>query len=366
MRMRFNLTMKFKEFLASFASFLSECPREEAGRSSRYVFLSDLHMGDGGTRDDLAHNRELLEAILARHYLERGYTLVLNGDIEDLSKFRYSDIRTAWASLYEVFDAFAKADRLRKIVGNHDLGLLKIRDYPYGLIHGLVLEHGPDLLFAFHGHQGSPFFTNHDYISHFVVRYLAKPLAIKNSSVDDHGKRRFRLERRIYRASKALGVASVIGHTHRPLFESRSKYDSLRWAIEELVAEYPSATGGRRTEIADLVGLYRSELARMGRKELSRDLAGSRYYRERILVPCLFNSGCATGRHGITALELADGALSLVQWTGAAGPKPYLRREALEAEPLEGTPNVRYLLRRSDLDHVFARIRLLGRELPPA
>jgi hypothetical protein len=356
--------MKFKEFLASYTAFLSECPRETIDRDSRLVFLSDLHMGDGSGRDDLEHNRNLLEALLSRRYLERGYTLVLNGDIEDLSKFRYPDIRAAWSSLYEIFDAFARAGRLRKIVGNHDLGLLKTRDYPFERIHGLVLEHGPDRIFAFHGHQGSPFFTKHDYISHFVVRYLAKPLAIKNASVDDHGKRRFRLERRIYRASQALGVASVIGHTHRPLFESRSKYDSLRWAIEELVAEYPSAAGTRREEIADLVGLYRAELARLGRKELSRDLAGSRYHRERILAPCLFNSGCATGRNGITALELADDTLSLVQWTGAAGPKPYILREALEAEPLEGTPNVRYLLRRSNLDNIFARIRLLGRDQP--
>lgn len=358
--------MKFKEFLASFAAFFSDCPREVIDRDSRLVFLSDLHMGDGGTRDDLAHNRELLEALLTRHYLGRGYILVLNGDIEDLSKFRYPDIRAAWASLYEVFDAFHRAGRLRKIVGNHDLALLKTRDYPYELIHGLALEHGPDRLFAFHGHQGSPFFTKHDYISHFVVRYLAKPLAIKNSSVDDHRKRRFRLEKRIYRASKTLGIASVIGHTHRPLFESRSKYDSLRWSIEELVAEYPSAPADRRAEISDLVGLYRSELARLGRKDLSRDLAGSRYDREHILVPCLFNSGCATGRHGITALELADGELSLVQWTGAEGPKPYILREALGTEPLEGTPNSRYILRRADLDHVFARIRLLGRDQPPA
>lgn len=358
--------MKFKEFMASYGTFLTACPREGIDRDSRLVFLSDLHMGDGGTRDDLAHNRALLEALLTRHYLELGYTLVLNGDIEDLSKFRYPDIRTAWASLYEAFDAFARAERLRKIVRNHDLALLKTRDYPYELIHGLSLEHGPDRLFVFHGHQGSPFFTKHGYISHFVVRYLAKPLAIKNSSVDDHGKRRFRLERRIYRASKALGVASVIGHTHRPLFESRSKYDSLRWAIEELVAEYPSAPVDRRAEIADLVGLYRSELARLGRRDLSRDFAGSRYDREHILVPCLFNSGCATGRHGITALELAGGVLSLVQWTGVEGPKSYVLREALETEPLEGTPNVRYLLRRADLDHIFARIRLLGRDRPTA
>ncbi len=353
--------MNFKEFFESYSTLLAACPREAIAADSRYVFLSDFHMGDGGTRDDLAHNRELLEAILSRHYLERGYVLVLNGDIEDLSKFRYPDIRAAWASLYKVIDAFARAGRLRKIVGNHDLGLFRTKDYPYPLIHGLVLEHGPDRLFAFHGHQASRFFTRHDYLSHFAIRYLVKPLAIKNANVDDRGKRRFRIERRIYRASKALGIAALIGHTHRPLFESRSKYDSLRWAIEEMVAEYPSATGDRRGEIVNLVDLYRTELSQMGRREVNRDLAGSRYDRESILVPCLFNSGCATGRHGITALELENTSLSLVHWTGKDGPKPYLLREALTSERMEDTPNTRHLLRRTELDHIFARIRLLGR-----
>lgn len=350
--------MKFKDFLSAYSSFLSSCPREEIPEDARFVFLSDLHMGDGGSRDDLVHNRNLLQVLLTRYYLHKEYTLVLNGDIEDLSKFNYPKIRPAWSNLYEIFDSFDKIGRLRKIVGNHDLGLLKTRDHPYPLIHGLVLQKGPDRLFAFHGHQASRFFTKHDYISHFVVRYLAKPLALKNSSVSDHRKRRFRLEQRIYRASKALGLGAIIGHTHRPLFESRSKYDSLRWAIEELVVEYPCALEERKKTIQNLVDLYRNELSRLGKRDL--DLSGSRYDRERLLVPCLFNSGCATGRNGITALELAWDTLSLVHWTGQEDPKRYVIQEALERETIEGTPVARYLLRKTNLDHVFARIRLLG------
>lgn len=350
--------MKFTEFLSSYSSFLSACTREEISKDARFVFLSDLHMGDGGSRDDLAPNRELLKDLLARYYLDRGYSLVLNGDIEDLSKFNYSKIRPAWADLYEIFDAFHKLGGLRKIVGNHDVGLLKIQDYAYPLTHGLLLKRGPDRLFAFHGHQASRLFNKHDYISHFVVRYLAKPLALKNTSVSDHRKRRFRLEQRIYRASKALGLAAIIGHTHRPLFESRSKYDSLRWSIEELVAEYPGAPVERKTAIEELVGLYRRELSRLSGRE--KDRSASRYDPERLLVPCLFNSGCATGRHGITALELDRGSLSLVQWAGREGPKPYILREALEQEAVEGTSSVRFLLRRTELEHIFARISLLG------
>lgn len=353
--------MKFDEFLASYSSLLDSVPREALEGGSRYVFLSDLHMGDGGSRDDLAPNRGLVQNMLAKYYLELGYTLVLNGDIEDLSKFRYSEIRSAWTGLYAIFDSFAREGRLRKIVGNHDLGLQRIQDYPYELSHGLVLQREGNRIFIFHGHQASKFFTKHDYISDWIVRYLAKPLAIRNTSVDDNRQKRFKTERRIYRASRDMGVIAITGHTHRPLFESLSKYDSLRWAIEELVREYPLATAARKEPIAEAVDLYREELGRLGKRELAYDLSRSIYDRGSLLVPCLFNSGCATGKHGATAVEYRDGQLLLVQWTGKRGPKPYIERETLAKEQIEGTPYVRHLLKSAGVDHVFARLELLGR-----
>lgn len=359
MMVLFTLRMKFKEFLASYSVLLASAPKEELRADSRFVFLSDLHMGDGGTRDDLAPNRGLVQNMLARYYLENGYTLVLNGDIEDLSKFRYSDIRAAWKSLYAILDAFAQEGRLRKIVGNHDLGLLKILDHPYELLHGLVLEQSGSRVFVFHGHQASRFFTRHDYLSDFIVRYLAKPLAIKNTSVDDDRRRRFKTERRIYRASRNLGVVAITGHTHRPLFESLSKYDSLRWAIEGLVAEYPLADESRKQSIARMVALYSDELAHLGKRELAFDLSRSLYDRGTLAVPCLFNSGCATGKHGVTVLEYVEGELQLVQWTGKRGPRAYVELEALKKEKIAGTSYTRYVLRRSPLSHIFARLELL-------
>src|SRR5512145_2462339 len=112
--------MKFKDFFKSFEEFLKAIPSEELREDGRYVFLSDLHLGNGGKRDDLERNRGLVMDSLSRWYLERGYTLVLNGDIEDVHKFKLEDIRKAWPGFFEILDAFASAGRLRKIVGNHD------------------------------------------------------------------------------------------------------------------------------------------------------------------------------------------------------------------------------------------------------
>lgn len=352
--------MKFEEFYRSFEHLRKGSPRELLTTDSRVVFLSDLHLGDGGAKDDVAPNRGILQNALARHYFERGHTLVLNGDIEDLSKFRYKEIVAAWGGLYELFDRFHGEGRLRKIVGNHDLGLLLREEYPYPLIHGLVLEWKGRELFAFHGHQSSRFFMKFDYLSDFVVRYLAKPLSIKNTSISGDSRRRFRAERRIYRASRRSGLASITGHTHRPLFESFSKYDSLRWSIEELVRAYPAADVARRKGIEESIAVFKGEIARLRTKEKDLRLSSSLYGDGDLLVPCLFNSGCATGRHGVTALEIEDGAITLVQWTGAKGPREYVSREELESGGIEGTPFTRHVLRRSPLDEVFARIDLLG------
>jgi UDP-2,3-diacylglucosamine pyrophosphatase LpxH len=354
--------MNFSDFLGSFREFLDDSPRLPIGEDSRCVFLSDLHMGDGGESDDLRPNRELALTLLSRWYLERGYTLILGGDIEDLQKFKQTAIRRAWRELYAVFDAFAAQGALWKLVGNHDLALLREKEPAYPLHHGLRLEFGDRSLFCFHGHQASKLFAKYMYISDFVVRYLGKPMKFKNASISSDSRQKFKAERRIYRASKKLKIISICGHTHRPLFESLSKYDSLRWSIEELLREYPSGSKDRKERIARLVSLYRSECERLGRPELRWGLSRSLYEEKSLLIPCVFNSGCATGKHGITAIEIEGSQISLVHWAKDGSPRPYLLEEALSREGIEGSAVSRYLLKRADLHYVFARIDLLGGE----
>jgi UDP-2,3-diacylglucosamine pyrophosphatase LpxH len=353
--------MSSSDFLASFFEFLGASPRLAIDDDSRYVFLSDLHLGDGGKSDDLEPNRELATTVLARWYLDRGYTLILGGDIEDLQKFKQKRIREAWGELYGIFDAFAERGALWKLVGNHDLGLLREKEQPYRLHHGLRLERKGRTLFCFHGHQASRLFADYMYLSDFVVRFLAKPLKYKNASISGDSRQRFKAERRIYRVSKQLAMVSICGHTHRPLFESLTKYDSLRWSIEELLREYPASSGDRRNRIAQLVGLYSSEFERLGKKERRWGLSKSLYEEKSLLIPCVFNSGCATGKHGMTAIEIEGGRIGLVHWAEEGRARPYLLEEALLKDKIEGSPFSRYLLKQADLDYVFARIDLLGK-----
>ncbi len=351
--------MKTKDFLVEFEEFVSSCPVEPLNDAGRYVFLSDLHMGDGGPRDDLSRNRELLEAALANWYLKKGFTLVLNGDIEDLIKFDLPSIRAAWPRVFELFDAFHQAGRLRKITGNHDLDLMDEKDYGYPLKLGLTLDRNGKRIFVCHGHQASRFYVDYDFVSEFFVRYLVKPLRIKNVVVSGNSRRRFITERRIYRAARALGILTVTGHTHRPLFESQSKYDSLRWSVEEALREYAFASPDRRNQIAELVLIYREELERLSSRELRGNRSRSLYDTGPLLVPCLFNSGSATGKHGFTSLEIDRGSMSLVRWTKEGQARAYIEREALNKDTIPGN-FTRYTLKTDSLDQIFVRMELLG------
>jgi predicted phosphodiesterase len=354
--------MDFGDFMASFREFLAASPSLPVEESGRYVFLSDLHMGDGGGSDDLEHNRSLALEALRSWYLERGYTLILGGDVEELQKFKLPKVRDAWGEMYELFDEFHSRGALWKLVGNHDLRLLKEDGYPYPIYHGLSLELSGHKLFCFHGHQASKLFSKHGYLGDFVVKYLAKPLKVKNASVSGDSRQTFKAERRIYRASKKLGIVSICGHTHRPLFESLSKYDSLRWSIEELLREYPSSSDERKGKIAEVVGIYRSECERLGKAELRWGLSKGLYEEKALLIPCVFNSGCATGKNGITAIEIEGGRISLVHWAREGMARPYLLEEAVLKDRIEGKDASRYLLKEARLDQVFARLDLLGAE----
>ncbi len=86
----------------------------------RLVIFSDLHMGDGGSRDDFAGNSGLFRFILDNYYKPRDYTLVLNGDVEELYKFSIKSIYKAWKGLYRIYEHFESAGKFIKIIGNHD------------------------------------------------------------------------------------------------------------------------------------------------------------------------------------------------------------------------------------------------------
>ncbi len=351
--------MKNEEFKESLSLLKESARRESLDADSKIVFMSDFHMGDGSGRDDFRANGRLVSDALALYYYPEGWKLVLNGDIEELHKFSPGAIRKAYPELYEMFGKFQALGRLRKLVGNHDHALYALQQDEFPLYDALRYERGEDTLLVFHGHQSNNLYVKYISISDFLVRFLVAPLKIRNGDKSITSRRRFRAERRIYGASKDAGIVSITGHTHRPLFESYSKYDNLRWTMENLLRQYANSPEELKKDIVARIGIYSSEFKRLTRSEKKLKISQSLYEKEEIVLPCIFNSGCATGHGGFTAIEIENGNISLVHWTKDGNSKPYLDRQLASRRLLGGTQWCRYTLGTDSLEYVFAKVRML-------
>jgi len=322
----------------------------------KVLIISDFHMGSG-RRDDFHQNGEIVRWILEEYYYKNGWYLILNGDIEELAKCSLSEIRTEWAEMYRVFDLFASSGRLFKTLGNHDEDLVFEKKYPYQLNNAVRVETGLIPLYVYHGHQSSKVYTDFNNIVRLTMRYLLKPFGIRNITSARSPHRRFHVERQAYHFSLKNNCISVIGHTHRALFESLSRFDYIKYEIERLCKIYPSSNGEDREKIAREVSALRGELGKLKRSERREGMRLS-LYGDELPLPCLFNSGTAIGKKGINAIEVDTENISLVYWFSEGRGMKFISRGWYPVE--EFGPYRRAILNQDRLDYVKARIELFG------
>jgi predicted phosphodiesterase len=348
------------------SSFFSELTANAAAldlrQDAKVVIISDLHMGTGA-RDDLAQNGKLLEEMLEHYYYPGGWSLALNGDVEELQRFPLPAIRARWRNLYRIFDLFAAEGRFFKTLGNHDEELVFEKDYPYPLYGALKIETSQLPVFVYHGHQFSRVYTTYNAVSRSLVRYLLNPFGIRNISTARSPHRRFSVEKKAYAFSLENSCISIIGHTHRALFESLGRFDYIKFEIERLCRDYPESEGRKKKYIAEEVSALRADLGKLKRSE-RRDVLRQALYGDELPVPCLFNSGSAISRGGINALELDDATIVLAYWFTEGEEKKFVRRGHYAVEKLKGTRCRRVVLNRDRLDYIRARIELLGNPRP--
>jgi predicted phosphodiesterase len=343
----------------SLQKLLDEAPKVPLGPSDRLVIVSDLHLGDGGPRDDFRQNAALVQEVLRSHYLDAGYSLVLNGDIEELQRFRYESIRAGWQNLLWLFGEFRRRTALYRIIGNHDETLPALADRKDGpLLRAVRFTYEGDTIFLFHGHQATIFFERFNGVSGFFLRHVANRLHIRNFPVMYESRKKYLTEHRVYAFSTSRKVVSIIGHTHRPLFESLSKIDTLRFRIEQLCRDHSSASPGARAIIEAAISACRGELERLWEKDRENGMRSS-LYNEQLSIPCLFNSGCAIGKRGFTAIEISGGQIALVHWFDRERGERHMSEDGRIAERLGSTSYYRAVLKQDRLQYVFTRIRLL-------
>ncbi len=355
--------MNTKRIFNRLDDLVEKARRIEISDRDKLVILSDFHMGDGGKLDDFEKNSQLLTQILDQYYRKCKYTLILNGDIEEIQRYSLKKITDKWWNIYEIFADFLRDNRLIKIYGNHDYELRFRHRLPGNIpVHeGLVIGYDRYKMLLFHGHQAHRYPDIFHMVSTIILRLLANPLRIKNYTVAYDNHKKYRIEKRVYHYARQKKIIALMGHTHRPLFESLSKVDSLKFRIESLCRQYHTTAPENKPKLEQKILALKENLhllLRMGK----RPRQGETYslYDSEPLVPCIFNSGSVIGKRGLTAIEISEGKISLVYWFDQRIQQKNLELNEYPAKRLDKSDYFRKILKTEDLDYVLTRVRLLS------
>lgn len=209
--------------------------------TTKYVFISDQHRGDGSLSDEFARNRNIFQYAID-YYYKNGYTYVEAGDGDELWEYQdFTHIKNAHPEVFSTIRQFHEDDRYIRMWGNHDIYLKNqsyVEDYYYinydeytdtffnflkGLkpIESLLLKNkktGQEI-FTVHGHQGDApndqlwFFTMLSlkyfwrFLHAFGIRNPSSP--VKNIS------RRHKIEKNFSKWIAENKMILICGHTHR-------------------------------------------------------------------------------------------------------------------------------------------------------
>lgn len=338
-----------------------DSPQLKISSKDKIVIFSDLHMGDGRSLDDFHKNSQLFLTALKEYYFKNNYILVLNGDIEELHRYQLKGIKKQWKVIYDIFCQFHEKNRLYKIYGNHDSKLFGYKESELGCptLKSLTLKLKNRDLFVYHGHQASFYYNTFDDLMSLALKFIAVPLRIKSYSVAHNNMKKSHIEKMAYDFAKSKQMISIIGHTHRPLFESFSKLDTLKFRIESLLRDYQSAGKRNKVQLEDEIIKCKNEIKKHAKKR-GKEHSISSLYSEDIIIPCVFNSGSVIGKRGMTSIEIADGNIYLIHWYGSDIDKKYVKNDLEYITKLEGTDYTRHILKHDSLDYIFTRIRLLS------
>ncbi len=347
-----------KEYLDS---LYRNAPEITLASDSRIVIFSDLHVGSKTRRDDFLPNSTMFLTILEKYYLAKNYTMILNGDVEELQRRPLKKVKKNWPELYEIFSSFADKGKLYKIAGNHDADLYRHEhtDINSNLLESLVLNHEGNSILVFHGHQASVRYMMTPRFMKYALKYIAQPLGIKNFTRSHDNTNINNTERIIYEYSRERKIISIIGHTHRPLFESLSEIDLLRFKIENLLRLYPSSSDEKRINIEEEIKKYKEEIETIISENHEYRLR-SGIYNKAVIIPTVFNSGSVIGKRGLSAIEIKNRNISLVHWFDK---NSNVKNYSYPENVLRGLGSSSYckaVVKSDSLEYIFTRIRLLS------
>lgn len=282
----------------------------------RLILFSDLHKGQRDGADDFMLCEQTYRAALA-YYWQQGFELFLLGDVEELWENWPGPVIREYKDVLDQEMPFAQASsprRYARFVGNHDdlwydgnqverhLGSYLAGQPVLESLRMTVHDQGQALgeLFFLHGHQGTPDSERFARFSSRVVRYIWRPIQrafnLRSNTPSNDYELRQKHELAMYHfAAGRPRLVLFAGHTHHPVWEGLS----FKQAVQQMqvrgvaIQADPEWMGEQMAEAVSLPG----------RK------------------PSYFNAGCCSYSDGsITGIEIAEGELRLVYWTGGDPP----------------------------------------------
>ena len=306
-------------------------------KAARIIMFSDQHRGVRDGADDFCKCEKAYNAALG-YYLESGHTLMVLGDAEDLWECRPHPVVDAYRYTLGLENEFLKRGRYYRIFGNHDdlwsePGAIdrhftpKITREKTPVRKSLLLRFTgssgtPKRMFLIHGHQGTFDSDRGGKISRILVRHvwgaIQRIFKISLNTPATSWELRERHNVALYTwAEKQNKLVLIAGHTHRPVFKSRSHHAQIKEqldALEEQLAARPDDA-----ELRNKAALCFAELEWVRAQEFQQPGQEATVPMKR---PCYFNTGCCSFFDGdITGIEIAGGEFRLMRWPDQNKPK---------------------------------------------
>ena len=221
---------------------------ETFDETTKYVFISDHHRGDGSLSDEFTRNRNIFQYAID-YYYKNGYTYVEAGDGDELWEYQdVKHIKNAHPEVFSTIKKFYDDDRFIMMYGNHNIYMKHqhfvekhyYRNYDeysetffdflkdLKPIEALVLKHkktGQEIL-TVHGHQGDAPNDQFWMFTMLSLKYFWRFLhafGIRNPvSPVKNIHRRHKIEKNYSKWIAENKMMLICGHTHRFKFPKKA------------------------------------------------------------------------------------------------------------------------------------------------
>jgi UDP-2,3-diacylglucosamine pyrophosphatase LpxH len=299
----------------------------------KFIILSDQHKGAGDQADDFRYCKETYLKAL-HHYLDNNFILILLGDVEELWEQGFREVEKTYRDVLKAEASFPPG-RYYRLWGNHDDEWMqeksvhkKLSKYmPTGAVYeGMRFEISDNsepkgTLLLLHGHQGTFASDKIRWLARIAVRfyrYIQRWFGIGKTTPAKDACLRGKHDTEMYNwAAQQEKLILIVGHTHRPVWSSRTHLQKLEIELQELKSAADSSQQQK------LIAEKEEEVEERKRKypPCEDTLKPS---------PCYFNTGCCRFDDGdITGIEIENGTIRLIKWDGVKMERIILEEDKL-------------------------------------